>query len=281
MNTRKFVLSVILLSFFNPFNINAQLEFWTVGTGKTIPLGVLDISLFRPASYGLTKTFEISSQPFIFPVFPNAQVKKNWYDKRFSIASVHGLNYPTWFLRLARSKKDGALIPRDSIVPNLFVFKNELIGSIILKEATSCDAENYLLSIKLGTQFALKFGESTLPDIEKPVLYPRTSVYHDTLLWYVGVDLDAHLNSFINYSVDIDFLSVGLGVGDWAIEHKGMLMTNLTKSLSILLGYKLSVGSMPSGNKFGIYPMADISWKYRFRKAKSIKKQDLYYDKLK
>ena len=134
------------------------------------------------------------------------------------------------------------------------------------------------LSLKIGTQFALKFKESTLPDIQKPVLYPRTSVYHDTLLWYVGVDLDAHLNNFINYSVDLDFLSVGLGIGDWAIEHKGMLMTKLTNSLMVLAGYKLSYGTMPAKAKLGIYPFADISWTYRFRTQKS-KQLKLFDDK--
>ena len=252
-----------------PFNSISQLEIWTVGTGKTIPQGHLEVSILRPARYGITRTIEVSAQPFIFPVFPNAQVKKNWYDGKFAIASVHGINYPSLFLNIAKSNKADALIPQDSVVPQLFVIKNEVIGSIMLKEATSCEAANYYLSVKLGIQFAPKFGKSTLPDIEKPVLYPRTSVYHDTLLWYVGVDLDAHLNEFINYSVDVDFFSVGLKIGDWAVEHKGMLMMKLTNSLMILAGYKLSYGTMPTQNKLGIYPMADISWTYKFRTEKS------------
>jgi len=251
------------------------MEIWTVGTAKTIPQGHLEISILRPARYGLTKSIELSAQPIIFPVFPNAQLKKNWYDGKFSIASVHGINYPSLFLKLAKRDKPDAIIPRDSVVPQLFMIKNEIIGSIMLKERTSCEAANYFLSVKIGTQFALKFGESTLPNIEKPILYPRTSIYHDTLLWYVGVDLDAHLNEMINYSVDIDFLSVGLKIGDWAIEHKGILMLKLTNSLVAMAGYKISYGTMPSKNKFGIYPIADISWTYRFKTVKS-KQLDLF-----
>jgi hypothetical protein len=253
------------------------MEIWTVGTARTIPQGHLEISVLRPARYGITKSLEVSAQPIIFPVFPNAQLKKNWYDKKFSIASVHGVNYPSWFLKMVRKRNNEELIPADSVVPQLFVIKNEVIGSIMLKEATSCEAANYFLSVKIGAQFALKFKESTLPDIQKPVLYPRTSVYHDTLLWYVGADLDAHLNSFINYSVDLDFLSVGLGIEDWAIEHKGMLMMKLTNSLMLMAGYKLSYGTMPEKAKLGIYPMVDISWTYEFKTQKS--KQLKLFDK--
>jgi hypothetical protein len=274
--SKKINLIVFSLIFFNCHLISfSQMEIWTVGTAKTIPQGHLEISILRPARYGITKKLEVSAQPLIFPVFPNAQIKKNWYDGKFAIASVHGINYPSLFLKLKRSNKPNALIPRDSIVPQLFVIKNEIIGSIMLKEPTSCEASNYFLSIKIGAQFALKFGKSTLPDMEKPVIYPRTSVYHDTLLWYVGADLDAHLNERINYSVDLDFLSVGLKIGDWAIEHKGILMIKLTNSLMVMAGYKLSYGTMPTKNRFGIYPMADISWTHQFRQIKS-KQIDLF-----
>ncbi|MDF1546653.1 MAG: hypothetical protein P1P88_02450 [Bacteroidales bacterium] len=246
------------------------MEIWTVGTGKTIPQGHLEVSFFRPARYGITKTLEVSAQPISFFVFPNAQVKKTWYDREISVATVHGLNYPTWFLNMVRKRNNPELIPIDSVVPQLFVFKNEVIASKMLKEATSCEAANYLLSLKLGFQFALKYKESTLPEIYKPIIYQRTSVYHDKLLWYVGADLDAHFNDFINYSVDIDFLSVGLGIDDWEIEHKGMIMWKLTNSLMAMVGYKFSFGSYQegAGSGFGIYPMADISWTYKFRKKK-------------
>ena len=255
----------------------AQLEFWTVGTGKTIPESQLEVSLFRPARYGITKTLEVSAQPFAFVVFPNGQIKKNWYDREISVATVHGLNYPTMFLNMVRKRDMEDYIPVDSVVPQLFVFKNEVIASRMLKEATSCEAENYLLSVKLGFQFALKFGESTLPQMYKPIVYHRTSVYHDKLLWYIGVDLDAHLNHFINYCVDVDFLSVGLGIDDWAIEHKGLVMMKFTNSLMATAGYKLSFGTYQEGRGtgFGIYPVADISWTYRFKKRKE-KQLDLF-----
>ncbi len=267
--------SSIILHSVNAF---AQLEIWTVGSAKTINKGTLEVNLFRPARYGITKTLEVSAQPFIFPVLPNAQIKKNWYDKDFSMASVHGINYPSLFLNLVRKRDNPNLIPIDSVVPQLIVFKNEIIASKILKKATSCEASNYLLSLKAGIQLAASFKESSLPIIEKPIIYQRTSVYHNQVLWYVGADLDAHLNSFLNYSVDVDFLSVGMAIDDWAIEHKGMIMMKITNSLMILAGYKLSWGTYPTQTQFGIYPLADISWTYKFKDLKK-NELDLFRDK--
>jgi len=272
-------LIIVILFSLTSLSLSAQYEIWSVGTARTIPEGHLDVSVFRPARYGISKTLEVSAQPFVFPVLPNGQVKKTWITGDIMLASVHGINYPTLFLNIVRKRDNSELIPIDSIVPQLFAFKNEVIVSKILKKPTTCDAENFLLSLKLGIQFAFQFGENTLPQIEKPVIYPRTYIYHKEILWYVGADIDGHLNSFINFSADVDFLSMGLGIDDFAIEHKGMLMMPLTESLMILGGYKLSYGTYPSGSKLGIYPMLDISWKYIFkqRKAKQLK---LFEDKM-
>jgi hypothetical protein len=280
MSTPIFRFSILILILCFQVQSFAQMEFWTVGTGKTIPQSQLEVSLFRPARYGLTKTLELSAQPWAFVVFPNGQVKKNWYDRKISVATVHGLNYPTMFLNMVRKRDMEEYIPVDSIVPQLFVIKNEVIVSKMLQEGGStCEnPENYLLSLKLGIQFALNFGESTLPHIYKPVIYHRSEVYHKKVLWYVGADLDAHLNGFINYSVDVDFLSDGF-IDDWAIEHKGLLMTKITSSLMVVVGYKLSYGTYREGDgtDFGIYPLADISWTYRFKKRKE-KQLDLFRD---
>ncbi|OQY01306.1 MAG: hypothetical protein B6I20_07820 [Bacteroidetes bacterium 4572_117] len=268
----KFWSVAITLFLLNTFTLKAQFEIWTVGTARTIPEGHLDVSVFRPTRYGLSRTFELSTHPLLFPVLPNAQVKKTWYKKNIIFASVHGLNYPSLFLNIVRLTDKPDLIPANSVVPQLFAFKNEIIISKILKKPTTCEAENYFLSLKLGVQFALQFGENTMPLIQKSILYPRTSIYHKKILWYVGADIDGHLNSFINFSVDLDFLSVGLDIEDFAVEHKAMLMAPLTKSLMILGGYKVTYGTYPSGAKLGVYPMFDISWKHIFtiRKDKEL-----------
>ena len=277
---RKTLLITLFVStfLFIPRSSNAQLEIWTVGTAKTIYQGHLEVNIFRPWRYGITKTLEVSSHPLAFPIFPNAQIKKTWFDRNIAIATVHGINYPTVALNLQRKRNIEDWIPIDSVVPQLIVIKNEVIVSKMLKAATSCEAPNYYLSLKAGIQFALKFKESTLPLIQKPIIYQRTCVYHDQVLWYVGAKLDAHLTEIINYSVDLNFLSVGIGIDDWAVEHKGLLMMKLTNSLMVMGGYKLSYGTYPKGNQLKIYPLIDLSWTYKFKKAKK-QELDLFKDK--
>jgi hypothetical protein len=277
MKTAKSIFFTLIISLLS-FQINAQYELWSVGTAFTAPEGQLDVSVFRPARYGITKTLEVSAQPWVFVIFPNAQVKKTWYKKEIAIATVHGINYPSWSMNMLRKKDKEGYIPVDSVVPQMLVFKNEVIISYMLKKKTTCEAANYLLSLKLGTQFAWHLKEGNIPPMEKPVIYPLTSVYQKDFLWYAGLDIDGHLNSWINFSADIDFLSVNF-IDDIAIEHKGMLMTALTNSLMLLVGYKVFYGTYPSGDsQLAVYPLVDISWKYTFKQRKA-KQLDLFESK--
>lgn len=269
---KRYIYQAIIVLILIPVQSYSQMEMWTVGTAKTIPEHQLEISIFRPARFGISKTLEVSAQPFAFAFLPNAQIKKTWYDRKISIATVHGLNYPTIALNMLRKRNKEDYIPIDSVIPKILTFKNEVIFSKMLKEKTSCEAENYLLSLKIGFQFAAKKGESSLTHIEKPILYPRTEIYHKKILWYVGLDLDARLNHFLNYCIDVDYMSVGSDKNDWAVEHKGIIMMKLSRSLMIAAGYKLSYGTYNEQeySKFGIYPMIDISWVYKFRKKKQM-----------
>lgn len=278
MHKKIFFFFVFLV--FSNLTVYAQFELWTVGTAYTAPESQLDVSVFRPARYGISKTFEVSAQPWVFIIFPNGQLKKTWYRKKIAIATVHGINYPSWSLNMLRKKDKEGYIPVDSVVPQMMVFKNEVIASKMLKKATTCEAPNYLLSVKLGVQFAWHLKEGNIPPMEKPVIYPLTSVYQKNLLWYAGVDIDGHLNSWINFSADVDFLSVNFSMDDIAVEHKGMVMAPLTNSLMVLVGYKFFYGTYPSGNsQIAVYPLIDLSWKYTF-KPKKAKELDLFDEKM-
>ncbi len=268
----KHLIYCILATIISPISAFSQMELWTVGTAKTIPEHHLEISIFRPARFGITKSLEVSANPFAFLMFPHAQIKKNWYNRRLSIATVHGINYPKPALNRLKKRDKADYLSKDVIVPTIFAFKNELIISKLLKPRTTCDADNYLLSLKLGVQFATTSKNSTLTNIEKPLLYPRTEIYHKRTLWYAGLDLDARFNSFINYCIDIDYLLLGGEIKDYAIEHKTLVMTKLTNSLTIAAGYKLAYTTYDDKQAASIYiaPLIDISWVYKFPKRKEM-----------
>ncbi len=268
----KYSLYCILLILLLPISALSQMELWTVGTAKTIPEHHLELSVFRPARFGITKSLEVSANPFAFIMFPHAQIKKNWYNRRFSVATVHGINYPSMALKMLKKRNKEEYLSEDVVVPTIFALKNELIISKLLKPKTTCDADNYLLSLKLGVQFASTSQNSTLTSIEKPMLYPRTEIYHKRTLWYAGLDLDARLNSFINYCIDVDYLSLGGEIKDYAIEHKMLVMTKLTNSLTIMAGYKLAYTTYDNKQavNLNIVPLVDISWVYKFPKRKEL-----------
>ncbi len=263
-----------LVLLFLPLSATAQIELWTVGTAKTIPANKLEISIFRPARFGITKSIEVSAQPWAMIHCPNAQLKKNWLDrKKISIATVHALNLPKGALNALRKRDKEGYIPKDSIVPGILTIRNEVIFSTILKPKTTCAPENYLLSLKIGYHFASTWGKSTLPHIEKPIFYPRTEIYHDKSLFNVGLDLDARFNHFINYCIDVDYFHIkGEEVKDWALEHKGIVMMKLTSSVMVLAGYKLAYTTVDDEDeaKLAAYPFVDISWVYKFRKKKKL-----------
>ncbi len=250
----------------------SQMELWTVGTAKTIPKRNLEISLFRPARFGISSKLEFSAHPIGFFFIPHAQIKKNWYDGGISIATVHGINYPTIALKLLKNLDREDYLRKDDVVPQIVAFKNEIIISKLLKKRTTCEAGNYLLSLKFGIQLSTAKADSSLSHIQNPILYPRTEIYHPSNLWYVGIDLDARFNSYINYCIDVDYLSVGGEWKDYAIEHKALIMTKLTNSVTVAAGYKLTYTTLNDQQRTTLYlfPLIDISWVYKFRKKKEL-----------
>jgi len=253
----------------------AQYPTWNIGTAKTLPPLDFRIAAFQPSSIGLTRTIELSSHPVLFFVAPNLSIKKQWYLKRIIIATNHGFYYPSYALKLISKKSIADLPDANTIIPDIYVFRNELLVSKELG-AKQCTAymepgvedktKNIIFTFKLGVQFALKSGNSTLKAVDKPVLYQRTSIYQDTTLLYTGFDVDGPLYKNINFSADIDLLS--LGFKEYAIEHKGLLIFNHNNRFSFIAGYKLSAGTYPDKFRFGIYPVIDLLWYFHRLKIK-------------
>lgn len=263
----------ILLILFLPLSAFSQTKIWSVGSALTVPHRHLELSMFRASRFGLTKRLEISTKPLTLFVFPHVQLKKTWYKAgTFSFATAHGFYYPSNAMKVLKKRKIKDYLNENDSIPKIFAFKNELIFSKFLKKRTTCDYPNYLLSLKLGVQFANVNNDSTFGHIEHPILYPRTEIYHKRTLWYAGLDLDARLTRTINFCIDVDYLSLDddSDVKDYAWEHKFLLMGELTNSVSISGGYKLCYTTYRERHRTTIYwfPLIDISWVYKFKSKK-------------
>ena len=258
--TKKNLLLLALITIVSSSTIFAQRTIWTIGTARTVPKGQAEFGILHPMQVGLTETLEISTQPLLtLALAPNFSLKKRWYvDDLWMISTQHRYSSPTLLLRAMGETGWFENIP-DITYPYMFSIGNEGLFTRKL-------GPEMLITAKIGAGFGLKFSGASIPYLEQPILYPHSAVFNNKFIWNVGFDLDGNIVRNHNFSADVDFYSIGLGVDYWAIEHKGYYIYNHSIKFAVLVGYKLSYASYPSGNHFFIAPMADLIWKINAKK---------------
>lgn len=268
MNHLKRIFFSLIFSLLAVATLHAQHPLWTRGTALTVDERALDFGVFAPAIYGKTSHFELQTYHNVFLLMPNFGIKKNWKNTDVFVATRHAIHYPSLMLNLFSREGFPGVLPPATSVPQTLGLTNELLLSTYLKKPTSCTAPNNLLTFKAGAMVApFSAGESTLTTIDYPLSHPRSSVYTENVMWYIGLDLDAHFNQYLNYCVDIDYTSVGFGTGFWEIGHKGLVIWPLrSKKHTLVMGYKLTYGSYPFGNKLTFMPLIDFLWHFQFRR---------------
>lgn len=276
--SRYLLLTILICTFF--IQIKAQNNIWTVGTALTIKPRNMSIAAFQQSRYGITRELEVFAHPLAFPVFQNIGIKRHWYttESGWFLSTRHAINCPTLFLKITSRKGAGGIVPENTKVPFILGFTNEFLASTFLIKETSCTVPDLLLTLKLGSKMAAKFGENTVPTIDYPVIYQQTIIYQKKKrLWYIGADLDGRLTDRVNFCIDVDFLSVNL-LDDYAIEHKGLIIMPVFKRMTFVAGYKISFGTYPYGNDFMFSPLIDIMWDL-YRKKK--REKDLFDKRMK
>jgi len=110
-----------------------------------------------------------------------------------------------------------------------------------------------------------------MPPIDRHTLWYRESVVClDTIVWFVGVDLDIHITGKLNLLVDADFYSVDWNVKDWSGENKLFLYGYFGYKQNIMLqgGVKLMYGTVFGDMKFHALPMLDVSYFFSLKKKR-------------
>lgn len=262
---------------------HAQYNLWTIGTAKTLQPKSCEIGVFSPLRYGINHKVEVQTFILPFVLTPNVRFKIHWFTTRkweILVATRHAVYYPTLGMNIIYKKEplgidwlnekySSSEFYEPTRIVNTFTFANELLLSKMLIPKTSCTPPNLLLTLKLGianSVFTKK--EHHIPKINKPMLYQRTAVLHDSVLWYIGLDLDGHINSFLDFSVDIEFLSVDWGVKDYNIEHKGLLIMPIG-SFRLAGGYQLAYGSYPEKKKFFAMPLIELVYRFDLHRVQN------------
>lgn len=266
---------IIILSFILTINflyVAAQNPIWTRGNAFTVPYKKIEINLLSPSKYGITRKSEISAHPIAFFVMPHIFFKHKWikfllFNRSVMMSSRHGLYYPTGALNFTKKFNYDFLLSSDTEVPYSIAAQNEILLSTFINEPSQCNAGNNLITLKAGFKYALNFGNSSPPLIEQAVLYRESAVADNAFIWYTGLKIDAALSPIFNYFAGIDFYSQGL-FKNISLEGKAGIMGYSGRSWSGMLGLKTAYSFIPSGNKFIIIPIFDITYSLKLKKDK-------------
>ncbi len=297
------ILFILIIVFFSSFiQMKGQNPLWTDGTAFTTSKKHLELSLFRPGKYGLTKKDELSAHPLGFFVLPHLFYKRRWkkfklFNEKFLFSSRHGIYYPRNALRinnwLPLSYTDAT--PLGAPVPHTLALQNEVLVSHYLNEPSHCARGDKLITVRLGFKYAFKFSSYEQPLIYQSVLFRETIVLSPGFVWYLGADIDGHLNNMFNYFADLDFYSHGF-INNWSLESKLGIMGYSGKKITGFAGIKMGYSRIAGQNKFLIMPIAGASYhidmrmkkkhdmnlfkKGTYKHDKSLERDDKYYEML-
>ncbi|NPA68284.1 MAG: hypothetical protein GXO50_06705 [Chlorobi bacterium] len=265
---------IILFILLMPVFALGQNPLRTDGTAFTVPVKVLELSLFRPAKYGLTKKDQLSIHPVGTFILPHIFYKRKWvkfelFRQKFIFSSRHGIYYPKPALKINQNLPfdEWKFYPEDADVPSVLALQSEVLLSHYLQEPDHCSAGDYLITARLGFKYGLNFSDFEQPLIYKPVLYRETEVLLPGFVWYAGVQLNGHINFTYNYFADLDYYSYGF-TEDWSLEGKIAVSGYSGKHFSGFAGLKFAYSVMPDKNRFALLPVAGISYFIDFRKRR-------------
>ena len=291
-------------------------NFLTYGTPQTIDKNHFQYGVFHSLGYGLTNTLEIGAQHTFFPVVPNLYLKKNWEGLRITkqksspwlIASRFGMHYPTIGLKLLSNMgikpflyNPGSLTFLDSSahIPSIIAFSVEnMIGRFLQKPSECAKTDfNNLLTLKIGLQYAKNADTIAVDPIAFPILYPRTNIYDEEWLAYIGLAFDRDMSWLFSIKTDVTFYAIEIPMVDFALEHKAIAYFHLMRKNKvgrntynnskprrivdrhIAVGYKLSYGSYPFlPTKFRIFPIVDFVWQLEVIKKHKKGRSDYLID---
>ena len=268
----------------------AQRTIWTFGTARNVPKNQAEFGIVHPLQIGLTETLEVSVSPLLGLSFaPNISLKNRWYTgANYFFASQHTFSTPTLLTRFAgelatnnllfsNNESFKSLVGIDSL-PYQYFFKNQ--GLFTFRVGTET-----LLTGRVGASFGFKGKGDSLPVFDQQLFYPWSATLNKKFIWSLGAQIDGNIVRKHNYSASVDFNSIGIGIDQLALVHKGYYIYNHSIKFAALVGYRMMYATYlnPEMNpadpdyqnirRFNIMPMVDLIWKIN---AKAEPTKDLF-----
>ncbi len=231
----------------------------TGGTARTLPEGRMDVGLWAPVRYGLTKDLELSTHPLLNARMPNLRARKRWADwRRWEVTTLHEVTYPTPLLRDFQREGTLGLFPLDADIPHILTLRNA-----ILMSSPGDDGRDFTVS--LGVRGAARSGESHFPTLDLPILFPRTAPYQGRVVTEVGIAADGDIATWLRYRLLVDVLLVpssNVDAVDMTVEHAAAFSWPVSDGLAVHMGYRLVFGQYPFGEQVDLMPVADVQWAF-------------------
>jgi hypothetical protein len=229
-------------------------HYWADGTACNIPDRRWELGLFTASRYGISDKLELSAHPLMFFLMPQVKIKVGWGEySGFTLATEHGIFYPTQFMRLVATEGTGGLISPEFTIPQMFSVSNRFLVSY-------SPFHRALLTAHAGIAFAVKFGPlDPRTTIDLPVIYPRLAVFYNQPEFDAGLDFRGKFIPRLGWLFSLENFMVCGTEDNYFLENKGVLAyTSKKESLRIEAGYKLCFGRYPAGPQWHLLPVVDL-----------------------
>ena len=229
-------------------------NYWTGGTALNTPPRRWELALMTPSRYGLNRRLELYAHPLLFPVLPHLGLKCGWGTVGgISLATEHGLYYPTPFMKLVSAEGTGGLISPEFAIPTMFAAWNRILGSVRPFHAA-------ILTVHAGITLSVT---SAKPDIrttiDMPIIYPRLAVFYSQPEVDAGVDFRGMVFPRFGWVFGVQNFIVCGTKQNYFMESKGTLAyTSKKETLRVEAGYKLCFGRYPAGPQWHLLPALEV-----------------------
>ncbi len=247
----KKIFLIIILSL-TLFSTKAQQVNWSDNTTNVLKQGRKEVGIFSPLVFGLKDTMQISVNPVWFFAIPNIEIKKYW--KKFgtiNIATKHNLTYPTLLYKLISRRGTGGILPEPSVIPQMLKLNN----AVILSKKFN---DYFNITAKIGIDMTFAFGSSDFPDIEFPVVYPRTYSLNNFLTPYSGLNFTGKIYKNIYYDNNINLFFMTTNNKGIVTEDELKLQWYLSDKFAVKGGTIYTYGNFPFGKESKFLPVIDL-----------------------
>ena len=258
---RRLFSSLLVLCLLWPSIAQAQTSrgSWSADTADLLPEGRTEVGLFGPARLGLASGVELQAHPVWFFMAPHFGVKwQHLQTGSWVISSRHTLSYPTPLLSLLSREGTGGVLPVETEVPHIINLTQDLLATLAL-------SDDQRVTMRAGARLAASFGDSSLPTIDVPLVYPRGAAWHEGFALEAGLSWSGRVfrSLFGGLALDLFWVPAQEGsVDSWhyAVELTPQLTWRISDSWALMGGAKIVEGSYPFGEQSHVLPMMDVSY---------------------